>query len=219
MDPLLSQLGLMEYNKSRPVSYKFGNHTLDVLVTGLGMVATTLSLSRKLKEKQYDLVLDIGIAGGYHSHIPLGEIGIVSEEVFADFGAENNSKFLSVFELGLIDENAFPFTGGKLVNPYLDKEPLLLSLKRMKGATLNCVSGSFKDAAAIAGKFNVDVETMEGAAFFYVCLTEKLPFLEFRAISNYAGDRDHRNWEIDLSLKALADAVIEYLRKLETYGT
>ena len=127
-------------------------------------------------------------------------------------GAENNREYFSVFELGLMDENAFPFTGGKLINPYMENESALPSLKKMKGATLNRIPGNFDDAAAIAGKLDVDIETMEGAAFFYVCLTEKLPFMELRAISNYAGDRDHRNWEIDISLKALAGAVMEYLK-------
>ena len=52
-----------------------------------------------------------------------------------------------------------------------------------------------------------DVETMEGAAFFEVCLRYGIPFAEIRAISNRVGETDHARWNIPLALKNLQQAL------------
>lgn len=210
--PLLVQLGQPENTGPGTLSYQFRDHTIDVLITGLGMVSTTFYLSRELREKQYDLVLNLGISGCYHQDVQLGDVVLVTEETFADFGAGSISDFQSVFDLGLLDKNSLPFIQGKLVNPYNPHEPSLQLLKKVKGATINCVSGSPAEAAFITEKFNTDIETMEGAAFFYCCLQEKVRFMEIRAISNYAGERNHQKWEVDLAITNLTNVAINFLK-------
>ena len=37
---------------------------------------------------------------------------------------------------------------------------------------------------------------MEGAALHYVCLSEKIPFLQLRSVSNYVGERDKSKWAL-----------------------
>ena len=37
---------------------------------------------------------------------------------------------------------------------------------------------------------------MEGAALHYVCLHEKIPFLQLRTVSNYVGERNKTKWNI-----------------------
>jgi futalosine hydrolase len=39
---------------------------IDHLVTGVGMVATAIELSKKLSENNYDLVINAGIAGSFN---------------------------------------------------------------------------------------------------------------------------------------------------------
>jgi futalosine hydrolase len=56
---------------------------------------------------------------------------------------------------------------------------------------------------------------MEGAAFHYVCLTEKVPFLQLRAVSNYVGERNKKNWNIKLAIENLNKATIEVLHLLQ----
>ena len=45
-------------------------------------------------------------------------------------------------------------------------------------------------------KFLPVIESMEGAALHYVCLMEKIPFLQIRSISNYIGERDKKKWNM-----------------------
>ena len=53
-------------------------------------------------------------------------------------------------------------------------------------------------------KYHPDIETMEGAAFFYVCSREKIPFMALRAVSNIVEPRDREKWNIELALANLS---------------
>ncbi len=52
-------------------------------------------------------------------------------------------------------------------------------------------------------KFGAEVESMEGAAFHYVCLQQKINFLQLRSISNRVGERDKSKWKLKRQLKTL----------------
>ena len=55
---------------------------------------------------------------------------------------------------------------------------------------------------------------MESAAFFYVCLSEHVPFMALRAISNRVETRNKAAWNIPLALRSLHYAVRALLRRL-----
>jgi len=63
-------------------------------------------------------------------------------------------------------------------------------------------------------KFHPDIETMEGAAFFYVCAMERVPCLQLRAISNRVERRNRGAWKIDLALANLSLGVHSFLDHL-----
>ncbi|MNH40683.1 Futalosine hydrolase [compost metagenome] len=51
--------------------------------------------------------------------------------------------------------------------------------------------------------FPAEVESMEGAAFFYVCLSEGVKCVQLRSISNYVERRNRESWNIPLAIKNL----------------
>ena len=55
--------------------------------------------------------------------------------------------------------------------------------------------------------FDVDVESMEGAACFSVCHAFGMPCYEIRAVSNFATTRDKSTWRIKEALAALQSLV------------
>ena len=59
------------------------------------------------------------------------------------------------------------------------------------------------------------VESMEGAALHYVCLMEKIPFLQIRSVSNVTGDRDKTRWKLKEAGKNLNEALVLLIQKLE----
>jgi futalosine hydrolase len=56
---------------------------------------------------------------------------------------------------------------------------------------------------------------MEGAAFFYICAREKIPFISLRAISNRVERRERNKWNIPLALDNLAGKLEELLKIIE----
>jgi len=57
----------------------------------------------------------------------------------------------------------------------------------------------------------VQVESMEGAAFFYACLMAEVPFLEIRSISNFVEPRNRDAWDLPLAIGNLNQVLAEIL--------
>ena len=79
------------------------------------------------------------------------------------------------------------------------------------GVTVQTVSGDPAKVQSIKERFLPDIESMEGAAFYYVCLQEKVNFFELRTVSNEVGERDKSKWNIPLALKTLTNKCSEIL--------
>lgn len=192
-------------------SFNRDDLVVDILVTGIGAVFTTYLLTRKLSEKEYDLVINAGIAGSFNPDLNIGDTVYVQSDQFADLGFEDKDKFYTVFEKGFISENQFPFKNALLENPY----EFEFDLKKVSAITVNTTHGCKKSIELFKNKFNADVETMEGAAFFYVCLNEGVKFLQIRTISNYVEERNEANWNIPLAIKNLNNILIEIINEIK----
>ncbi|MBK7884081.1 MAG: hypothetical protein IPJ81_10000 [Chitinophagaceae bacterium] len=55
---------------------------------------------------------------------------------------------------------------------------------------------------------------MEGAALQYVCLQEKIPFIQIRGISNYVGERDKLKWKMKEAIFNLNIELKNIVKKL-----
>jgi len=190
--------------------YKWYDLEVDLLIPGVGMAFTAYHLTRALYTSKYDLVINAGIAGSFRDELSIGTVVNVKCEQICDLGIEENNKVISLFDAGFMETNQYPFENGRMVNPNHYKE---LELASVIGVTGNISHGSPDSIAKIVGDFDPDVESMEGAAVFYVCLHEKIPFLEIRAISNYVETRDTGKWDIPLATENLTDELFRFLRK------
>jgi futalosine hydrolase len=185
-------------------------HHIDFLTTGAGMTATAYHLAKRFSVKKYDLAINIGLAGSFRKEIKLGEVVNVVSDCFADLGAEDGNKFLSSFEIGLQKKNQFPFGNG-ILTPVRTNSSALKHFRKVKGITVNTVHGEVKSIANVKRKFNPDIETMEGAAFFYACMMEKVPCIQLRSISNYVVRRNKAKWNIELALEELHQQVNKFI--------
>ena len=183
----------------------------DFLVTGVGMTATAYQLAKKLQENKFDLAVNLGIAGSFRKSLKTGEVLNVAGDCFADLGARGGNQFLTLAEMGLQKRSQYPFRKGRLYNAGASKYSSLRKLKKVNAITVNTVYSGISGMKSVVKKFNPDIETMEGAAFFYVCMMEKLPCVQLRAVSNIAGIRDKKKWNIPLALKNLSGVAIDFL--------
>ena len=185
----------------------------DILITGVGIPATVFHLVKKISEKKYDLVIQVGIAGTFNDDLNLTDVVQVSKDTFGDLGIQENGNFLTLFDMGFSQKNDFPFTDGWLINsyPFFKKNHLPLA----KGITVNKIGDATFQNKMIREKFSPDVESMEGAAFHYVCLLEKINFLQLRAISNRVGERDKSKWKLKESIENLNKELLNIIENLK----
>lgn len=198
---------------------RFNNHIyqhehleVEVLVTGPGIANTAFNLGRYLAVKRPSLLLNAGIAGALDPTLQAGEVVHVISEEFADFGAEEaDGTFLDIHQLGLIESDAFPYSGGKLKNPDAGAYAFLPAVE---GLTVNKVHGTETSIKQLKNRTNARIESMEGAAFFMACLLERVPFLEIRSISNQVEPRNREAWDIPLAINNLNATLIELIKTL-----
>lgn len=185
-------------------------HPSELLVTGPGMVMTAYHLSKKLAHSKFDLVLNAGIAGSFRRTLTPGSLVHVISDCFSELGAEDGDQFLPASALNF-NEDEFPFHPFVFENRLPFNNPLLEKLNKAKGITVNTVHGNEQSIHQIIQRLNPDVESMEGAAVFYVCMKEKIPCMQVRAISNFVERRNRENWQMDIAIKNLNACLKELL--------
>ena len=180
----------------------------EILVTGVGMVATAFALGKHLALNQYDLVLNLGIAGSFDRNIALGDVLEITEDTFAELGAEDDDEFLSIEKMGFGEGTFYPTT--KLTDLYNLFNTF--NLQTATAITVNTVHGNEASIKKVTERLNPQLESMEGAAFFYVCREMNVPCLQIRAVSNYVEKRNRDNWKIGPAIKNLNTFAVEFLK-------
>ena len=193
-------------------------HDIYTLVTDVGMIATTFQLTKVLKEEKFDLAINVGIAGAFDRKLVLGEVVEVVQDQFSEEVVEDGIELKSYEEVGLRGEDERPFTNGVLNRSFLFLQSAFVNssqpLKEVSSITVNTVHGNEFSIKRIQERLNPQIESMEGAAFFYVCNQMEVPSLQLRAISNYVEKRNRDAWEIELALNNLAIEILAIFKKL-----
>lgn len=196
-----------------------GRVQVDFMLTGIGTTSTCYRLTKKIAEaafaqEQYHLIINIGIAGAFNlNDYPIGTSAVIDKEYFGDLGFETMFGFQTLFQYELLDADVFPYKGGALHRIPLDEctEKLLQKYDGATGITVQTVTGDLNRVEEMKKRFSPNIESMEGAAIYYVCLQEHVPFFELRTVSNAVGERDKSKWNIPLALKTLNDCCKEIL--------
>ena len=163
-----------------------------VLITGVGMVNTAINLTKELIKSDYDLVINMGIAGSFSDDVKIGDVVEVVEDTFSEIGFEDGDKFSE-------------FTDFRIKTSYSVKSKT--NLRKAKGVTINTVHGKEDSITEIVNRINSDIETMEGASVFKVCEELDVSYMQIRAISNNVEIRNKDNWDIDLAIRNLNSEV------------
>jgi futalosine hydrolase len=155
--------------------------------------------------------MNAGIAGSYKEDLQAGKVVVPVSDCFADAGVDTGKGFLTLAEAGLEDPDRFPFRGGRIFseNNFVTTTCELLS--PVQAITVNMATGSLYNIKMISDRYHPDIETMEGAAFFYICSRENIPFLALRSVSNRVGPRSKEKWNIRLALDNLSEELKKVL--------
>jgi len=195
-------------------SYSLGKLNVDILVTGYGSVFMTYNLTKIFQVESYDLAINVGLAKSYDYFLEIGYVVNVVQDQFADLGFEYKGNIYSLWDNEMIDLNSYPFIDDVLNNIGDFELEEVERLPKVKAITLNTLYSTFENVEKFREKYNPDIETMEGAAFFFVCLSEQVSFLQIRAISGFADIHNVENWNLPIALENLSDTIFSILNEL-----
>jgi len=194
-------------------------HHWKTLVCGVGVVETTLSLSRFLGQgkEAFDTVIHFGVAGAYVPKSGQGakllDICLAGEELFGDFGI-CYTDHIEALNTEFVHSNCYT----------LDTKLLKRCGDMLQGKNISYRQGTFVTVAGcsatlergrmLQSQYNALCENMEGAAVARVCDAFSLPLLELRCISNYVEDRDLSRWKIKEACQHAAVCTASFLGEL-----
>ncbi len=177
---------------------------------GVGKVNTAAGLALALERLEPAAVVQFGIGGAFvGSFLSVGMVAVAAREVHLDTGVRTDAGWQGMESLG------FPLLnkGEPLYNIFPTDQMLTQKILEATGAhpctfgTSETVTGSFDDAQTLHERFDVSIESMEGAAAAQVCLALGVPFAELRGVSNIVGERDKRAWDVPAAVRAVNGAV------------
>jgi futalosine hydrolase len=188
-------------------------HEFHVCVTGIGSLLTSYHLTKFVQKHKPDYLIQAGVAGSFTDKFKRGQVVMVKDEILGDLGVHENDNFKDVFDLGLMDVSAYSFSNKRLVNPHL-REWENRGLPAARGLTMNQISSDPKLIERLIVKYGCEIESLEGAAFHFLCLEEQVPFIQLRAISNVVGERNKNNWKMKEAIGNLNEKLITLIKDL-----
>lgn len=188
-------------------------------VCGVGVVETTLSLSRFLEhqKKPFEAVVHFGVGGAFvgddGSRAELLEICMAEEELFGDFGICYKDSIVPLApEFCHKERYVLDSKLRKRCQTILEKNGIAFSSGTF--VTVAGVSATLERGAMLQKQYNGLCENMEGAAVARVCDEFSLPLVELRAISNYVEDRDLSRWQLQKACEKAATSAALLVQEL-----
>lgn len=189
-----------------PVPYMVSGESFDIAVCGVGLLEFSVNLAYVLSKCKYKRVFQVGICGAYPDRgLKVGDVVRVESDRVGDIGVQDSSGFfLPWSRIGGGDTTIYCDAAGNLSGA-------LNSIRAVTGLSVNCCTGTKELSRDRVSLFDVDVESMEGAAALAVCKRFGIPCYEFRSVSNIVSDRDPSTWKINEALMALRLQVLDHI--------
>ncbi|THH41338.1 phosphorylase family protein [Neolewinella litorea] len=183
--------------------------TVELLLTGMGPMTTAFALGQSLQPPLPQLTIQAGLAGALDRSLPLGTVVQVISERLLDQGAEDiDGKLLPPPALGF--PFGAPFDPDGVLHVPVSGPPL--PFPSVAAGTATKASGNQESIERTRQQFpDVQIETMEGAAFFFAIRSLGIPGLQLRAISNYVERRNRAAWQIGPAIINLNEALRKVL--------
>ena len=188
----------IESIQNNKLQFSIENMEIDYLITGVGILHTTIAVFKKIQENKYVFIIQIGLAGSFNQTISLGQVCLIQSDFVGDSGVFENNQWHSLFDLHLIPNNP-NYLNQQLENKYISYFADL-EIPIVRGVTVNQITTDKKFAAIMVNKYQVSLESLEGAALHYIAIENNIPFLQIRSVSNYVGERNKSLWDFKTAL-------------------
>lgn len=215
LEPLALLYGFSHETPVSGIPYPLAGTSFDLLITGPGTVATAFHTTKALTSGNYSTAINVGVAGSFNADLDHGTLMLVTRDRFADMGAEVPNGFIPGEKLPFTLLNHPPFQEGWLIPQQPDDQnlPFLPDCTAVTSDTIHTTQHTIQK---IVDLFQPELESMEGAAFFYTCIQMNLPCLQIRSVSNMVGPRNNANWQLDAAIESLCKFLTTFLITYES---
>ncbi len=197
-------------------------HDILLITSGIGKVNAASSATAVMEHYPVRAVINFGVGGAYPGKgLNIGDVAVASKEIYGDEGVLTSAGIKGMKEIGipLVQTgrtkyfNEFPLDPPSL--PFFkDENNMNIMIKTGNFITVSAVTGSQRRAKDLGKRFDAVCENMEGAAIAQVCALYELPMLEVRGISNMAGVRDKRKWNLNVASENCQKLVLKMIERL-----
>jgi futalosine hydrolase len=217
--PFESEFILSSLKKARPYSIagkpvhkgQLSGMNVVLMNSGIGKANAAHSVTCIIEKYPVNAIINIGVGGAYPgSGLTIGDIAFASKEIYGDEGVIDSKGWGGLEKIGipLVQDgkkkyfNEFPVTLPCLVSRGKGRAgEFSFTIRTGRFVTVSAATGTQRRAKELEKRFNALCENMEGAAIAQVCALYKMPVFEIRGISNIAGIRDKRKWDLNLASK------------------
>jgi futalosine hydrolase len=182
------------------------NRAVDVELCGFGLVAAATRAMQLIAQRRPSRVILVGIAGALDPSVPVGtaiEFGSVAVD---GIGVGFGDRFQTAAAMGWPHwhDPSSSVTIGDRIELQTLGGPELLSV---------CAASADADHASLRRQHycHAVAEDMEGFGVAMACQLMQVPLRIVRGISNVAGNRDFKTWQVEFALQQagrLVDAIL-----------
>jgi futalosine hydrolase len=193
-------------------SVDMNSSQISIALSGFGLAVAGARTAQLLAALRPDHVVLMGIAGCFGSNLQIGAAYFFSEVCCYGIGAGTGIDHRSSSELGFMHwngevatpgtkESSLPITDRIKLNSFWTLENSAGCLKLLSVASS---SGNDADVKLRLSKYpDVVAEDMEGFSVAAACQLAGVSLDIVRGISNQAGDRNHKNWQVRESMASV----------------
>ena len=175
-------------------------------VCGFGPIVSAARTSQLIGRYAPQNVMLIGIAGAYSSELKIGTASAFGSVACFGIGVGSGSQFQTASQAGWQQWNDVENEIGETIE--------LSNSGNFTKQLLTCTSSS-ADLADVEQRLqhfpNATAEDMEGFAVAAACRLADVSLSIVRGISNFAGNRDKSNWQIESALQSALELAIELI--------
>jgi futalosine hydrolase len=191
---------------------------IEVALCGFGLIASAAQTARLITQRQPDRVILAGIAGLYRNReideTWLGRAVQFDRVGCYGIGVGSGLNFQSSGTLGWSqlqsEQHAY------VASDVIELESLGLDLQQRTGWTLLSVTAASANTEEARSKReylpDANAEDMEGFGVAMACELCGVPISIVRGFSNWAGDREHKNWKVAEAMGSVCELVIKISR-------
>lgn len=174
-------------------------------ILGFGPVASAARTAWLINEFRADKMFLLGIAGAYGSELPVGTATQFQKVASYGVGIGSGALHRSAFDVGFPQTQVLSHPGKQVRS---DTLPLEFVAPLMNTELLLTVCSAAADAVDVDLRLErfpgASAEDMEGFGFAFACQQAGVAAQIIRGISNSAGQRDRKLWQVDAAADAAA---------------